>query len=92
MQGTLLGTRATAVAAAGVFLHPNPAAGGCVSLSLPASLGQQGIGVSLLNALGQSVLQQYPAPSTEASRALALPGVARGLYTMRRQISAGALS
>ncbi|GAB3639049.1 hypothetical protein GCM10027422_46400 [Hymenobacter arcticus] len=92
VQSTVLGTKATAATAAGVFLYPNPAVGGRVSLNLPASLGQQAIGVSLLNALGQTVFKQTLAPSTEASRALALPGVARGLYTVRLQTSAGALS
>ncbi|RZL12905.1 MAG: T9SS type A sorting domain-containing protein, partial [Hymenobacter sp.] len=92
VQSTVLGTKAASAATAGVFLYPNPAAGGRVSLNLPASLSQQAIGVSLLNALGQTVFQQTLAPSTEANRALALPGVARGLYTVRLQTSAGALS
>jgi endo-1,4-beta-xylanase len=92
VQSTVLGTKATAATAAGVCLYPNPATGGRVSLSLPASLGQQAIGVSLLNSLGQTVFQQTLAPSTETSRALALPGVARGLYTVRLQTSTGTLS
>lgn len=92
VQSTVLGTRAASGATAGVFLYPNPAQGGRVSLSLPASLGTQAVDVALLNSLGQTILHRTLAASAEAVRALELSGVAKGLYTVRLQTSAGTFS
>ncbi len=92
IQNTTLGTKATAAATAGVFLYPNPTQGGRVSLSLPTNLGQQTIDVSLFNTLGQTVMHQTLPPSADALRTLPLPGVSKGLYTVRLQTSTGTLS
>jgi endo-1,4-beta-xylanase len=91
VQSTTLGTKAASAAAASIFLYPNPAQGR-VSLSLPASVGQQAIDVSLLNTLGQTVLHRTLPASADAGRSLELPGVAQGIYTVRLQTSAGTFS
>jgi endo-1,4-beta-xylanase len=75
-----------------VAVYPNPAQGGNVSLSLPASLSQHSVEVSLLNALGQTVLRQTLAASADLVRPLALPGLAQGIYTVRLQTAAGTIS
>lgn len=92
IQTTVLGTKATTATAAGIALYPNPAQGGSVALRLPASLSQQTIDVLVLNAVGQTVVRQSLPPSASPERTLALPGVARGIYTVRLQTSAGAFS
>ncbi|QKG55348.1 endo-1,4-beta-xylanase [Hymenobacter sp. BRD128] len=92
IKNTPLDTKAASAATAGIFLYPNPAQGGRVSLSLPASLGTQAVDVQVLNSLGQSILHRTLPSSTEAVRSLALPGVAQGLYTVRLQTSAGTFS
>jgi len=92
IQTTMLGTKATSAATAGIFCYPNPAQGGRVALSLPASLSNQPLDIALLNSLGQTVLHRTLAASASATRALELPGVARGLYTVRLQTSAGTFS
>ncbi|MBF9142656.1 endo-1,4-beta-xylanase [Hymenobacter properus] len=74
-----------------VALYPNPAHGS-VSLSLPAALGSQAVAVSLLNALGQTVLHQTLPASTDLLRPLSLPGLAPGIYTVRLQTAAGTVS
>jgi GH35 family endo-1,4-beta-xylanase len=74
-----------------VSLYPNPTRGGSLSLSLPTTLSQQAIEVQVLNALGQQVARQNLAPSTNATRLLALPTLAQGIYTVRLQTSAGAI-
>jgi hypothetical protein len=74
-----------------VSLYPNPTRGGSLSLSLPTTLSQQAIEVQVLNALGQQVTRQNLAPSTNATRLLALPTLAQGIYTVRLQTSAGAI-
>jgi endo-1,4-beta-xylanase len=91
IQNTTLGTKAASAASAGLFFFPNPAQG-AVSLSVPASLGQQAIEVSLLNTLGQTVLHKALAASTDGVRTLSLPGVAQGIYTVRLQTSTGTFS
>jgi endo-1,4-beta-xylanase len=91
IQSTTLGTKAVSAATAGVFLYPNPAQG-TVSLSVPASLGQQAIEVSLLNTLGQTVLHKALPASTDGVRTMSLPGVAQGIYTVRLQTGAGIFS
>ena len=90
MQG-LLGTASAAVSEQ-VVLFPNPAQAGSVSLTLPATLRQQAIEATLLNALGQTVLRQTLPASAEALRSLTLPGVAPGLYTVRLQTAAGVVT
>ena len=75
-----------------VALFPNPAHGGSVSLSLPATLGQQAIEVAVLNALGQTVARQTLPTSPDAVRTLALPTLAQGIYTVRLQTAAGTVS
>ena len=75
-----------------VAVFPNPAPGGRVALSLPTTLGQQTIEVAVLNALGQTVARQTLSPSSDAVRALALPAVAQGIYTVRLQTTAGVIS
>ncbi|GAA4049224.1 hypothetical protein GCM10022409_39730 [Hymenobacter glaciei] len=92
VQTTALGTKATSAASAGIFVFPNPATAGRLSLSLPAALSQQAVEVQLLNTLGQAVLYQTLPASAEAVRTLALPGVAAGFYTLRLQSAAGASS
>jgi endo-1,4-beta-xylanase len=92
IQTTTLGTKASSAATAGVFCYPNPAQGGRVALSLPASFSNQPLDIALLNSLGQTVLRRTLAASPNATRALELPGVARGLYTVRLQTSAGTFS
>jgi len=91
VQNTTLGTKAAAAASAGVFLYPNPASGS-VALSLPTSLGQQPVEIALLNTLGQTVLHQTLPASAEPVRSLPLPGLAKGLYTMRLSTGAGTFS
>ena len=92
VQSTVLGTKASSAATAGLFCYPNPAQGGRVALSLPASLRGQALDVALLNSLGQTVLHRTLAASGEATQALELPDVARGLYTVRLLTSAGTFS
>ncbi|TDN35978.1 T9SS type A sorting domain-containing protein [Hymenobacter sp. UV11] len=92
VKSTTLGTKATSAATAGLFLYPNPAQDGSVSLSMPASLGAQAVEVALFNNLGQSILRQTLAAGASAVRTLPLPGVAKGLYTVRLTTSAGAFS
>ena len=92
IQNTVLGTKATSAASAGIFAYPNPATAGSVSLSLPAAIIQQAVEVQLLNTLGQLVLRQTLPASAEAVRLLALPGVAPGLYTLRLQSAIGVSS
>jgi endo-1,4-beta-xylanase len=75
-----------------VALYPNPAHSGSVSLSLPASLSQHVVEVSVLNALGQSVLHQTLSTSAELVRPLTLPSLAQGIYTVRLQTAAGTIS
>ena len=79
---TTQGVLATAPAALSkqVNVFPNPTHG-TVSVGLPASLSRQTIDATLVNALGQTVLRAtLPAGATSQ---LALPGVARGVYTLR---------
>jgi hypothetical protein len=87
-------TLATASAALSeqVSLYPNPSRGGSLSLSLPTALGQHAVDVQVLNALGQQVARQALAPSTNATRTLALPTLAQGIYTVRLQTNAGTIS
>ncbi|WP_151087509.1 endo-1,4-beta-xylanase [Hymenobacter baengnokdamensis] len=92
IKNTTLGTKAASAATAAIFFYPNPATGGRVSLSLPATFGQQAVEVSLLNALGQTILRQTLPASAETVRSLRLPGVAQGLYTVRLQTNAGLFS
>lgn len=92
VQTTTLGTKAASAATSGIFCYPNPTQGGRVALSLPASLSNQPLDVALFNSLGQTVLHRTLAASAGATRALELPGVARGLYTVRLQTSAGTFS
>jgi endo-1,4-beta-xylanase len=92
VQSTVLGTKASTAATAGIFCYPNPAQGGRVALNLPASLRNQPLDVALLNSLGQTVLHRTLPASADATQALELPGVARGLYTVRLLTSAGTFS
>jgi len=91
IQNTPLATKAASAAAAAIFCYPNPAQGR-VSLSLPASFGQQPVEISLLNTLGQRVLRQTLPASADGVRTLALPGVAQGIYTVHLLTSAGTFS
>jgi GH35 family endo-1,4-beta-xylanase len=75
-----------------VSLYPNPTHGGSLSLNLPTTLSLQAIEVQVLNALGQTVARQLSAPGSSATRSLALPALAPGIYTVRLQTSAGAVS
>ncbi len=75
-----------------VAIFPNPAHGGTVSLSLPATLGQQVIEAAVLNSLGQTVAHQTLPASPDAVRSLVLPTLAQGIYTVRLQTSAGTVS
>ena len=92
VKTTVLGARATSAASAGIFVYPNPATTGRVSVSLPAALGQQMVEVQLLNTLGQAVLRQTLPATADAVRTLTLPGIAPGLYTLRLQCAAGTSS
>jgi hypothetical protein len=87
-------TLATASAALSeqVSLYPNPAHSGSLALSLPTALTQQSIEVLVLNSLGQTVARQALTPSTNATRPLALPILAQGIYTVRLQTNAGTIS
>ncbi|AMJ65620.1 DUF4394 domain-containing protein [Hymenobacter sp. PAMC 26628] len=72
-----------------VNVFPNPARG-TVSVGLPASLSRQNIDATLVNALGQTVLRAtLPAGATSQ---LALPSVARGVYTLRLLTAEGTVS
>ncbi|TPG65547.1 T9SS C-terminal target domain-containing protein [Hymenobacter nivis] len=93
VQGTVLAAKPSSAASAGIFAYPNPATGGRASLSLPASFGQQAVEVALIDALGRAVLRQsLPAAAGGTVRALPLPGVAPGPYTVRVQTATGAFS
>ncbi|OGX90224.1 hypothetical protein BEN49_07170 [Hymenobacter coccineus] len=93
VQGTVLAAKATGAASAGIFAYPNPATAGRVSLSLPAALAQQTVDVSVIDALGRAVLRTaLPAAAGGTVRALLLPGVAPGPYTVRVQTATGAFS
>ncbi|MBD2723864.1 endo-1,4-beta-xylanase [Hymenobacter armeniacus] len=89
-QNRVLATAPAAISQQ-VALYPNPAHGS-VSLALPAALSAQAVEVALLNTLGQTVLRQTLAASTELLRPLALPGLAPGIYTVRMQTAAGTIS
>ncbi|MCC3159868.1 DUF4394 domain-containing protein [Hymenobacter sp. 15J16-1T3B] len=67
-----------------VGLYPNPARTQ-VTLQLPASLAQQPVAVSVLNALGQQVLTRVLPAGRPAEGALTLPltGLAKGVYSVR---------
>ncbi|OGX89955.1 DUF4394 domain-containing protein [Hymenobacter coccineus] len=72
-----------------VNVFPNPARG-TVSVGLPASLARQNIDATLVNALGQTVLRAtLPAGATSQ---LALPSVARGVYTLRLLTAEGTVN
>lgn len=92
IKSTTLATKAASAASAAIFFYPNPTQGGSVSLSLPASLSAQSVEVTLLNTLGQTVLHRTLAATADPVRALPLPGVASGLYTVRLQASTGTYS
>jgi endo-1,4-beta-xylanase len=92
VQNTTLGTKAALAANAAIYVYPNPANTGSVSLSLPPTFSQQAVQVSLLNSLGQTVTSQTLPASTATVRSLALPAGVHGLYTMRLQTSAGVFS
>ncbi|MGI4886044.1 MAG: DUF4394 domain-containing protein [Janthinobacterium lividum] len=88
---TTQGVLATAPAALSkqVNVFPNPARG-TVSVGLPASLSRQAIDATLVNALGQAVLRAtLPAGATSQ---LALPSVARGVYTLRLLTAEGTVN
>jgi hypothetical protein len=89
--GSALAT-APAALAEEVLLYPNPTRGGDLSLGLPTALSSQAIEVQVLNALGQSVARFASAPSAGATRPLALPALAPGIYTVRLQSGAGTVS
>ena len=83
-----LGT-ASAQLAQEITVSPNPARSE-VQFGLPASLQRETIEMSVVNALGQTVLSQKSAPG--AWRTLALPGLAAGVYTLRLETSSGMVS
>ncbi|WP_324672122.1 FG-GAP-like repeat-containing protein [Hymenobacter sp. GOD-10R] len=70
-------------------LYPNPAHGS-VRLQLPSGYSGQTGQVSLINALGQVVLQQPL--STAAAPELALPSLAPGIYTVQLNINQATLA
>ncbi|WP_167856301.1 T9SS type A sorting domain-containing protein [Hymenobacter metallicola] len=73
-------------------LYPNPAQGEVI-VTLPASLRQPGSVWSLVNTLGQTVLQQaVPAPNQQGAVHLALTGIAQGVYSLRISGPAGVAS
>ncbi|WP_157807316.1 T9SS type A sorting domain-containing protein [Hymenobacter chitinivorans] len=75
-----------------VALYPNPAQRE-VTVTLPALLRQPGSALSLVNALGQTVLRQaVPATGPDGTMRLALAGVAKGVYTLRISSPAGSAS
>jgi endo-1,4-beta-xylanase len=86
-----LATAATALSEQ-VDLYPNPAHGGHLSLGLPTALSQQAVDIQVLNAMGQAVAHQTSAAGAGATRPLALPALAPGIYTVRLQTSAGTIS
>ena len=92
IQTTVLGTKATSTASAGISVFPNPATAGSVSLSLPAAFSQHAVEAELLNSLGQPVLRRTLPASADAVRSLALPGVPAGLYTLRLHSATGVSS
>ncbi|RAK70533.1 DUF4394 domain-containing protein [Hymenobacter edaphi] len=73
-----------------VGLYPNPARTQ-VTLQLPASLAQQPVAVSVLNALGQQVLTRVLPAARPAQSALTLPlaGLAKGVYSVRLTTAQG---
>lgn len=86
---TIVLSTAAAQLAREITLSPNPTQSE-VQLGLPTSLQRESITVSLVNALGQTVLtRQTPAG---AVRTLSLTGLAAGVYTLRLETSAGPVS
>ncbi|GAB3835807.1 DUF4394 domain-containing protein [Hymenobacter jeollabukensis] len=73
-----------------IGLYPNPARTQ-VTLQLPASLAQQPVAVSVLNALGQQVLTRVLPATRSAQDALTLPltGLAKGVYSVRLTTAQG---
>lgn len=92
VRSTVLATKTSSAASAAIFAYPNPARGGRVLLSLPAAFAQQAVEVAVIDAVGRAVLRQLLPASAGPVRALALPGVAPGPYTVRVQTAAGAFS
>ncbi|MDO7875287.1 Ig-like domain-containing protein [Hymenobacter sp. ASUV-10] len=84
--------RVTAVAPASlsaqVAVFPNPAHK-AVFVELPATLSRAAVTVTLVDALGRTVLTQ---PLTGASTQLALDGVAAGVYALRLQTAQGTIT
>ena len=72
-----------------VNVFPNPARS-TVSVGLPTSLARQAIDATLVNALGQTVLRATLPAGTMSQ--LALPGVARGVYTLRLLTAEGTVN
>ncbi len=73
-----------------VGVYPNPTRG-AVQVSLPPTLGRQATEASLVNSLGQCVLRTA-LPASSAAQLLPLPGVVRGVYTLRLLTSEGTVS
>ncbi|MBC8085310.1 MAG: T9SS type A sorting domain-containing protein, partial [Hymenobacter sp.] len=71
-----------------VSIYPNPAHSQ-VAVQLPATLSGQPVRATLLNSLGQVMVQSSLPGSAGAVRTMPLPALATGIYTLRLQTSAG---
>lgn len=93
-QAAELDATPTHPAKAGVLLLPNQQVVYSVaSHQLKKELvDKQAITVSVLNALGQNMLSQTLPAGADAVRTLALPGLAKGLYTLRLETTAGVVA
>lgn len=81
---------ASAALAKQVALYPNPAKGSA-SLELPASIGDEMVSASLIDAMGRTVRTlELPAQGSVAHQ-LDLRGLAAGVYAVRLRTSAGTI-
>jgi len=74
-----------------IELYPNPAHS-TVRLQFPSRLAQQGMQLSVVNTLGQVVLQQTVLPRTSTTFQLALPLLAKGVYLVRLRTAEGVVA
>lgn len=85
LTSTVLGTAEPAAAAALLQVFPNPSADGRFTLALPAGTAAESL--TVLDALGRTVLTQALAPASHTE--LSLNAQAPGLYTLLVRTSGG---
>lgn len=85
-----LPTRPQRALQAAFTLHPNPAAGAAVTLTLPGLRPQPPVAGELLNSIGQVVRAgRWPVAALAQGAALDVAGLAAGVYTLRLQPQEG---